>query len=71
MENSLPSALNKYAPNADAQAIMSAGATGFRSLPDISDLTGVVLAFNSAVTNTYVSCFILPPFFFNVRRLTE
>jgi hypothetical protein len=66
MDNSLPSALNKYAPNADTQAIISAGATGFRSLTDKSDLMGVVLAFNSAITNTYVSCFILLPIL--VRR---
>lgn len=64
MANSLPYALHKYAPNADAQAIISAGATGFRSLIDKSDLGGVVLAFNSAVTNTYVSHFILLPIVF-------
>lgn len=61
MDNSLPPALNKYAPNADAQAIISAGATEFRSLTDKPDLTGVVLAFNSAIINTYVSHFILLP----------
>lgn len=61
MDNSLPSTLSKYAPNADAQAIISAGATGFRSLTEKSDLTGVVLAFNSAITNTYVSCCIVLP----------
>jgi hypothetical protein len=61
LANSLPSALYKYAPNADAQAIISTGATGFQSLIDKSDLTGVVLAFTSTITNTYVSHFILLP----------
>lgn len=68
MDNSLPSALSKYAPNADAQAIVAAGATGFRSLTDKADLTGVIFAFNVAITTTYVSYYLLLPTSFSASN---
>ncbi|OJJ48314.1 hypothetical protein ASPZODRAFT_130293 [Penicilliopsis zonata CBS 506.65] len=53
MDNSLPSALHKYAPNANVEAIVAAGATAFRTVTDKADLPGVLLAFNLAITRTF------------------
>lgn len=61
MDNTLPSALNRYAPNANAQLIIATGATTFRSVVDQTDLPGVVLAYNLAITKSFVSlCNLLP-----------
>ncbi|KAF4964555.1 hypothetical protein F66182_18065, partial [Fusarium sp. NRRL 66182] len=53
MDNTLPSALNRYAPNANAQLIIATGATTFRSVVDQTDLPGVVLAYNLAITKSF------------------
>lgn len=70
MDNTLPSALNKYAPNANTQAIIFTGATAFRSVTDSADLPGVVFAYNLAITRTYVSSYILLPLF-SVKKLIK
>jgi hypothetical protein len=46
----LKSGLKKHAPQADAQAIISAGATAFRSFVDPADLPAVLVAYAKAVT---------------------
>ena len=46
----LRSGLGKYAPNVNAQAVISAGATAFRSFIGPADLPGVLVAYAKAVT---------------------
>ena len=54
-ENSLLPALEKFVPDVDAKTVASVGATNFRSVVPRSSLSGVVLAYNKAVTTTFVS----------------
>lgn len=60
LSSSLRSALSEYAPNANATLIFNAGATGLRAVIAIDQLPGVLLAYNKAIINTFVSFIILP-----------
>jgi hypothetical protein len=51
--NSLLPELRKYAPTADAQAIITAGATSFRDIVNSEDLPGVLKAFNAAINHDF------------------
>jgi hypothetical protein len=53
--NSLISALREFSPQVDAQTIINAGAAGVRGAVSDADLAGVILAFNQALTQTFVS----------------
>jgi hypothetical protein len=49
----LRSDLGKYAPNVDAQTVVSAGATAFRSFVGPADLPGVLMAYAKGVTSPF------------------
>ena len=49
----LKSSLEKYAPNADAAAIIASGGTAFRGFVSPEDLPGVLLAFSKATDGTF------------------
>ncbi|OCK76093.1 efflux pump [Lepidopterella palustris CBS 459.81] len=51
--HSLVSGLQKYAPTADAQAIIAAGATAFRQVIKPEELTGVLQAYNVGINHTF------------------
>lgn len=53
--NSLRAAIQNNAPSANVDAIIAAGANGFRSFTSDADLPGVLHAYNHAITTTYVS----------------
>jgi len=53
--NTLRSALQTDAPNANAEAIIGAGASAVRSVVSEADLPGVLRAYNHAITQTFVS----------------
>lgn len=55
LSSSLRSALPEYAPGVNSTLIFDAGATGVRSVVSAEQLPGVVLAYNEAVVNTFVS----------------
>lgn len=55
LSSSLQSALPEYAPGVNSTLIFDAGATGVRSVVSAEQLPGVVLAYNEAVVNTFVS----------------
>lgn len=55
--NQLKSALAHFAPTVDAKAVFAVGATGFRSVVKASEVEGVVLAYNKALTTVFVSHF--------------
>jgi hypothetical protein len=52
-QNLLRSALQKYAPQLNAGAIIAAGATGFVSVVPLQDQDSVRQAYNQAITQTY------------------
>jgi hypothetical protein len=51
-------ALLKYAPEVDVQAVLSVGATDFRSVVRPESVAGVMLAYNKAITTVFVSCLL-------------
>jgi hypothetical protein len=51
----LSSSLQKYAPGANATAIIDAGIKGVTSSISASDLKGVTVAYSKAITQTFVS----------------
>lgn len=53
--NSLVPALQEYAPGVNSTAIFNVGATGVRSVVSSDDLPGVLKAYSTAITNTFVS----------------
>jgi len=53
--NTLLTAIQRNAPKLNAEAIVAAGAFGFRSLVPDADIPGVLQAYNHAITTTYVS----------------
>lgn len=53
--NTLRADIQSNAPSANAEAIIAAGANGFRSFVSDADLPGVLHAYNHAITTTYVS----------------
>jgi hypothetical protein len=55
--NRLVPALQEFSPLLNAQDIINAGATGVRLVVSEEDLPGVLLAFNQALTETFVSDF--------------
>ena len=52
--NVLVTSLHNFAPHVYAQAVIDAGATGFRNVVTASDLPLVLLAYNRAVVQTFV-----------------
>lgn len=55
LSSSLISALPVYAPGANVTAIIDAGASGVRDIVTSEQLPGVILAYNKAIDNTFVS----------------
>ncbi|KAI1746389.1 major facilitator superfamily domain-containing protein [Xylaria scruposa] len=51
--SSLTPQLHTHAPNANAQAIINAGATRFRNIVDPSDLPGVLIAYSNSIDRVY------------------
>ncbi|KEF56994.1 uncharacterized protein A1O9_07184 [Exophiala aquamarina CBS 119918] len=51
--NTLRTGIQSNAPNLDAEAIIAAGAFGFRSFVAEKDIPGVLQAYNHAITTTY------------------
>lgn len=65
-ENGLRKALGEYAPNVDPNLVINAGAvTAFEKLPP-ADVGNVILAYNKALTATFVSGLHWRPTFFFV-----
>lgn len=52
-DTSLRSQLRVQAPNADADAIIAAGATGFRSVVDRQDLYDVLVAYSNSLDRVF------------------
>lgn len=52
--NKLAEYLAKYIPNVDPALILKTGATGLQSVVDKADLPGVLLAYNDALTQTFI-----------------
>jgi len=53
--NQLKSALAHFAPTVDSERILAVGATSFKTVVTPSQVPGVVLAYNQALTKLYVS----------------
>ncbi|KAJ5084609.1 hypothetical protein NUU61_009188 [Penicillium alfredii] len=53
LDNGLKSLVPKYAPHANAQAIIAAGATGFRSVVAGRDLAGVLQAYSKSINHVF------------------
>lgn len=51
----LGSALERFAPEVSAQVLINAGATNVRTVVPAAELDGVLLAYNRALTETFVS----------------
>jgi hypothetical protein len=51
--NGLKQGLHQYAPEVDAEAVINAGATGFRTLVAKSSLDGVIMAYSQAVSRVF------------------
>ncbi|KAF3030551.1 hypothetical protein E8E15_007924 [Penicillium rubens] len=52
--NKLVEYLANYTPNVDSALILNTGATGLHSVVDKADLPGVLLAYNDALTQTFI-----------------
>lgn len=63
--NRLRPALATSAPGVDAEKVISVGATSFRTVVAESSVPAVILAYNKALTSTFVSIFFFlsPPSF--------
>jgi hypothetical protein len=53
--NQLKTALAHFAPSVDAAKIFAVGATAFKTVVDESQVEGVILAYNQALTHVFVS----------------
>lgn len=53
LTNSLKTLIPEYAPSVDAQTIINAGATGFRSIIKGADLVGVIAAYAKSVDRVF------------------
>lgn len=53
LTNSLQKALPEFAPEANIQAVLAAGATGFRTVIPESSVEGVVLAYNKSINHVF------------------
>ncbi|KAI0387382.1 MFS general substrate transporter [Hypomontagnella monticulosa] len=51
--SSLPSQIAEFAPQANAQAVINAGASGFRSVVSPADLDGVLVAYSNSLSRIY------------------
>lgn len=51
--SSLGSQLYEHAPNANSAAIIKAGATGFRSIVQLEDLPGVLIAYANSIDRVF------------------
>lgn len=51
--SSLPTQIAEFAPHANVQAIMDAGASGFRSVVSLADLNGVLVAYSNSLGRIY------------------
>lgn len=51
--NGLTGALHQFAPEVDAEAVIHAGATGFRDLVAGNSVHGVILAYNQAISHVF------------------
>jgi hypothetical protein len=63
--NSFSTLISQYAPSVDAQSIVDAGATGFRSIVSGSNLEGVLIAYAKSIDRVFymaagmaVGCFV-------------
>lgn len=52
-ESSLRGQITRYAPKANATAIIDAGATGFRSVVPPADLPGVLVAYSNSIDRVF------------------
>jgi hypothetical protein len=57
--NSLGPALREFAPNVSAKFVIDTGATNLRDVIRAGELNGVLMAYNQALTHTFVSSSIL------------
>jgi hypothetical protein len=55
--NSLGPALEKFAPAVDTQFVVDTGATSLRDAVPAGELRGVLIAYNQALTHTFVSTY--------------
>jgi len=53
--NQLKAGLSHFAPTIDAEKVLGVGATAFRTVVTTSEVPGVLLAYNQALTRVYVS----------------
>jgi hypothetical protein len=53
--NRLIPALQEFSPILNAQGLLNAGAAGVRNAVSAAELPGILLAFNKALTQTFVS----------------
>lgn len=51
--NSFSTLLPKYAPSVNAQSIINAGATGFRTITSEADLPGVLIAYAKSIDRVF------------------
>ena len=58
LTSTIGSALAKYAPTVDAQTVVNTGVTDLRSVIPASEIDGVIVAYNKALVNVYVSSFL-------------
>jgi hypothetical protein len=56
--NSLGPALKTFAPSVDKQFVINVGATSLRGAVPASELKGVLMAYNQALTHTFVGVLI-------------
>jgi hypothetical protein len=56
LTNSLRSLIPQYAPNVDPEAIVAAGATGFRAIVSSADLPGVLVAYSKSLDRVFYLC---------------
>lgn len=57
--NKLVDGLKLYAPNIDPSIVLATGATSIQQTIDPSDLPGVTLAYNDALTTTFLAAAIM------------
>jgi hypothetical protein len=57
--NKLVEGLAKYAPSIDPKVVLSIGATSLQSSIDKSELPGVILAYNNALTQAFLVAAIM------------
>lgn len=55
-QSALPGLLAEHAPGVDARSVLSAGATNIRGLVSAEQLAGLLVAYNKALTQMFVSC---------------